>query len=327
MRLIKIFICLAAMGLVWPLTAAADWQGPVEVVKGKWGNAATEFGFSDGQYRVGLPEDFTIIKDGKIVIADYVNNAWKIFGQEGAFVKSILLPGSSLFGFDKENVISTRWNAEIKSFTIGLFDLKNETWIWIDLKNKVDYGAAMRAYVSNDGSRFVVPTNVENTSGLEYLATNGDVLNKITDRPLLFGKKMKSGRINVSKYHQVIKFEDAIFNCTVPDGFDAFRRDNKGYLYGIAHNVGEPSHTRIYKITKCGKIIGTVDFPSRKETFLEDDVRVDEDYGEPVFAPNGDVYTWKRTPEHYSILKWTWQDDPSGPKGHDCEKEKGELAK
>jgi len=33
-----------------------------------------------------------------------------------------------------------------------------------------------------------------------------------------------------------------------------------------------------------------------------------EGYGSPVVAPSGDVYTWMRTPTHYKILKWTWQD-------------------
>ena len=39
------------------------------------------------------------------------------------------------------------------------------------------------------------------------------------------------------------------------------------------------------------------------------------EYGSPVIAPNGDVYAWKRTPTNYSILKWTWVDDPNVPSG------------
>jgi hypothetical protein len=30
---------------------------------------------------------------------------------------------------------------------------------------------------------------------------------------------------------------------------------------------------------------------------------VDEEYGQPVIAPNGDVYNGKCTPDKYSILK------------------------
>lgn len=37
------------------------------------------------------------------------------------------------------------------------------------------------------------------------------------------------------------------------------------------------------------------------------------EYGEPVVAPNGDVYAWKKTDFGYSILKWTWVDDPDTP--------------
>ena len=188
--------------------------------------------------------------------------------------------------------------------------------------------------LSEDGSKFVVSTDAASGAGLEYSET-GTVLNKFLDRPLFFGKEKKSGRVSGGRYNQVIEFEDATYKCTVPDGFDAFRRDNEGSLYGIAHNVGEPSHTRIYKITQCGKIIGTVDFPPDNiemvpppdEPITEGYAIIHEQYGEPVFAPNGDLYTWKRTPEHYSIVKWTWQDDPNGPKGHDCAKKKGEASK
>ena len=44
----------------------------------------------------------------------------------------------------------------------------------------------------------------------------------------------------------------------------------------------------------------------------------DAQYGSPVVAFNGDVYTWKRTPDKYSIVKWTWTDDPNQPSGPDA---------
>lgn len=46
---------------------------------------------------------------------------------------------------------------------------------------------------------------------------------------------------------------------------------------------------------------GTVEFNDKEEFVAE--------YGSPVEAFNGDVYIWKRTPIHHSILKWTWIDD------------------
>jgi hypothetical protein len=51
---------------------------------------------------------------------------------------------------------------------------------------------------------------------------------------------------------------------------------------------------------------------------VEPEVTVLEGYGSPLLAPNGDVYTWKRTPDKYSILKWTWVDDPNAPTGPDA---------
>jgi hypothetical protein len=41
--------------------------------------------------------------------------------------------------------------------------------------------------------------------------------------------------------------------------------------------------------------------------------KVIEQYGQPVVSPTGDIYTWKRTPDTYSILKWIWTDGPDAP--------------
>jgi hypothetical protein len=40
-----------------------------------------------------------------------------------------------------------------------------------------------------------------------------------------------------------------------------------------------------------------------------------ESYGNIEMADNGDVYTSKVTPTNFSIVKWTWQDDPNDPIG------------
>ena len=303
------------MSTLYVNCVVAEWNEPVTVIQGRWGEGELDFGFSAGQYRDGLPEDMAVMNDGKVVVADYVNKKWKLFDQKGNLMKSIPLQGSSLHGYDADNIISARWDTNINAFTIGMFNLQSQSWVWIDSMNQVDYGVAIDIRLLKNV--FIVPTG--KNSGIEY-SYSGEVLSIITHRPLLFGKETIDKKTNDGNGNQVIEFEDATYNCTVPYSFDEFRRDSAGYLYGIAHNVGEPARTRVYKITKCGKTIGIVDFPPRKETFTEDDVRVDEDYGEPAFAQNGDVYTWKRTPEAYSILKWTWVNDPNVNEGPDAPK-------
>jgi hypothetical protein len=42
-------------------------------------------------------------------------------------------------------------------------------------------------------------------------------------------------------------------------------------------------------------------------------INVLEEYGRPVVSPIGDVYTWKLTPDTYSIIKWVWVDGPDAP--------------
>jgi hypothetical protein len=94
-------------------------------------------------------------------------------------------------------------------------------------------------------------------------------------------------------------------------------RDAKGFVYGI--NAGGA-----WRFNKCGKLIGTVLMPIAqinkipRGSGVEPIVNVNEEYGQPVIAPNGDVYTWKRTPTNYTILKWTWVDDPGVPTGPDA---------
>ena len=300
--------------LLMAATVFADWQETIEVLQGEWGEADNEFGYYDGEMMDTFPQIFDVLSDGKVIISDDANDRFMLFDKTGLFLKSFTAPGTGIIALTADRLFVTKWNRAKKMNNIGLFNVATEQWQWIDDQNNVG-GLSWMNIMSEDKSRIILPT--ENGTAIEY-SSNGEVLNKLTDRPLLFGKEKRSGKKGSGKYNQVIDFEDTTYNCSVPDGFDQFRRDNAGYLYGIAHNVGEPSHTRVYKITKCGKIIGTVDFPPRKETFLENDVRIDEDYGEPVFAQNGDVYTWKRTPQAYSILKWTWQDDPNINPGPDA---------
>ena len=90
-------------------------------------------------------------------------------------------------------------------------------------------------------------------------------------------------------------------------------RDINGYIYGT--NRGGA-----WKFNKCGRMIGAALMPDDQieEHYPpgggEPWVTVHAEYGRPVVAPNGDVYTWKRTESSYSILKWTWQDDPNAPR-------------
>jgi len=65
----------------------------------------------------------------------------------------------------------------------------------------------------------------------------------------------------------------------------------------------------------CNSDIAEYQMPESviKEYLDKEGAEVIEEYGPPIISVNGDIYTWKRTPEKYSILKWTWRDNPDSP--------------
>ncbi|MDH3976728.1 MAG: hypothetical protein OEV42_20895 [Deltaproteobacteria bacterium] len=313
-------ILLFALIFCLPSVGKANWQEPIEVLTRGWGAGDNEFGYYNGEMLDTYPREFIVMSDGKIIIEDASNNRFKIFGNSGELLKAFVQSSLGIFEFNPDVIITAKKDRIKRIRTIGLFNIQSEEWLWIEPDNKVFPDFIRMTLMSEDKNSFIIPTS--DSSGIEY-SFSGDVLGIFTNRPFLFGKEIKDGKTNDGKANQVIQFENATYNCTVPDGFDTFRRDNDGYLYGIAHNVGKPAHTRIYKMTKCGKIIGTLDYPTAKGTYTNPypGVPLKEAYGEPVFAQNGDVYTWKRSPEAYSILKWTWVDDPNIKEGPDMPEE------
>jgi len=132
---------------------------------------------------------------------------------------------------------------------------------------------------------------------------------------------------NKNKYS--ITYPDKIYMVESVNMFDRFIRDTLDYVNGIV-KVDSGEEYWVYQVNKysfCGKQIGELKVPvtrfepkvvERQEYgIVERPRKVIEEYGDPLVAPNGDVYTWKRTPATYSILKWTWQDDPNVPTGPD----------
>ena len=74
------------------------------------------------------------------------------------------------------------------------------------------------------------------------------------------------------------------------------------------------------KFSTSGEVLGELIIPDDQRKIihpagrgLEERSEVIAEYGQPVVAPNGDVYTWKRTPDKYSIIKWVWGDGPDAP--------------
>ena len=81
----------------------------------------------------------------------------------------------------------------------------------------------------------------------------------------------------------------------------------------------------VWRFNQCGKEMAAANYTLRRQRICtySDRLRgrtlaVDVDYGPPIVAPNGDVYAWGKTDFKYSIVKWTWVDDPNVPTGPDA---------
>ena len=119
-------------------------------------------------------------------------------------------------------------------------------------------------------------------------------------------------------YKYTVTYPDRVYGLTLSIPYKRFIRDSSARL----NAVGAKS-ARKYSV--CGKELGVVGIPEDQRRIIkpggggfEEQSELIEQYGQPVIAPNGDVYTWKRTPDKYSILKWTWVDDPNVPTGPDA---------
>jgi len=143
---------------------------------------------------------------------------------------------------------------------------------------------------------------------------------------LELGVIKSSLRQSDGNYRTIIQYDDITYSVKAPTKIGHFTRDISGNLIA-AIRLGSRAtlHYRVYKYDRCGKVLGFVDLPANNIISEPDTIpprptpklTIVAEYGKPMIAPNSDVYTWKRTPKTYSILKWTWQDDPNEPTGPD----------
>jgi hypothetical protein len=107
-----------------------------------------------------------------------------------------------------------------------------------------------------------------------------------------------------------------------------YMRDACGVLYCVDNAI-------VIRYDDEGKDVAFIGMPDEKSEEtpeppnlppgIDIPVSILEQYGSPVLAPNGDVYTWKRTPDKYSILKWVWVDGPECPQYLDVTPTKNSL--
>ena len=212
---------------------------------------------------------------------------------------------------------------------VGVIDISNGEWVWKDTSNPYDL---TETYINiSNGYIFA---NYKNKY-YKYSST-GTLLQTYGTLPLELGFwkfTCKAGFKTLQKcnlLHFDIEYPDAvyIFEISKVDYKSSLEKqikignnliiDNQNstvYAYGVTSTVPaiEGRKERRYlgwsaawqkQIDHIGACPGVTQPPLGSG--IERCQIVQEGYGDPVIGPDGSIYTWKRTPDNYKILKWTW---------------------
>jgi hypothetical protein len=301
--------------------ALAGFVGPVALINAISGSDDLNVGFEKSQYGVGGGDLLKISEGGIIIIGDEVNCRVMLYGSEGAWLRNI-------YPQQIECPEDLGWPEYLKAGKDGFvvlgdkfqkYDYNGNLIFSIDSPGFIDYA------VTPSGSIYY---QLDRHKYQKYSPT-GELLATYDKKPLELGIKTAHRRAAIdNKYDTTIRYEDMTYHMILDGDWDNFVRDQNDYLYFFNSYTakdsvsGEDSTTSlVVKYDSCGKKIGRLDLPIseyEKPTQAELDMptttlRVRNEFGPPVIGPDGSVYCWKRTPDTYSILKWTWVDSPDDP--------------
>ena len=304
-------LVLFILVLFFPIIAESLWQGPAQVLITGWGSGTGQIGIEYGDSGDNFPHYFGVSRTGNIVIADSINEVLHIYDNGGTYLRDI----KSLLKWDgwpyKVLVDGDCAVVGYVKFTHTFNILTGEL-----IGTASNMGGAK--YVSSDCSKIYSGGR----NGWKVYTPTGELITTTTERPLELGR-VKRRSFGDRRYNYIIEYPEKTYSIRTEGIVDQIIKDLSGYIYSTK-KVDSGEEYWIYQVEKyssCGTQLGALRLPITKYSPSEI-VRHDngavvlpgtviKEYGQPVVAPNGDVYTWKRTPDNYSILKWTWQDEPN----------------
>lgn len=260
-----------------PFDGSAAWIGPESHIENTWGDSPGLFGFVVGETSSTFPFLEAVLPDSAVVVSDIVNKKQMLFSNNGLLLKEV------------------KWTL--------VKDQSGEEYYEIS-----EYSFGDVIGISKSGNLFT-------ESGEEYYETTltGDVIRTYVERPLEAGQIKEDGRITNDMYKVTITYPDKEWTIVDDSMCSKYYRDTRGKLY-----CSEEKY--VAKYNDCGLVVAELTLPDSNVKVLpsnmagiENTYFTKEEYGNLTIAPNGDLYAWKRTPETYSIVKWTWQDDSSDP--------------
>ena len=314
-----------------PRTVLAGFIGPATIVTSDWGSGDSQVGIEYQDTSDVFPRHFGTGGASQIVISDQVNSRIKIYTGDGALSRIIKPQGmrvevmQAIVNWPGEDIlVSDNYILTLEADYTQLYDYSGnlyKNFTFTSIKGNA-------VYIFRDGS-FI--TQGGGTNYYRY-SSSGQLLQSYNTKPLELGVIGNESRQPDRSYKITVRYPERAYSIITPgQSADEITRDSFGYLYAIQRlvdqlNPGTPEvrdiqHYRAIRFNSCGKETARLDLPNNESELSPEQpiigrVRtVIAEYGQPVIAPNGDVYTWKRTPDKYSILKWTWVDDPNVPTG------------
>lgn len=276
----KYFIAVILAVGILTSNAYGEWAGPVEVISSTWGSAEEQFGLKQGDTIAydRFPSLIYTFVNNNIMIKDGVNGRMKIYGTNGEMKKIVnCIKGST-----------GEYNEECRFWHAGEYLQANK-----------------------DGSLW---TQDYSTRNFRKYSSTGTLISTSKTRPPELGQVTEK-RIGKKEYQITVKFPDLsdptkekVWVIIATGSFPNYTQDKNGNLYG--HGTKQ-----VARFDDKGKEISRLTVPQNQYgepidlgQGVEPEIPIIAEYGSPVVAPNGNVYTWMRTPTHYKILKWTWQD-------------------
>ena len=279
LRIRQIFILIIAL-TINSTYSYAGWQGPSVILTGTWGNGDTTFGIEYGDMGTTFPSLVAVLFNGKIVILDEINERQIVYNNDGTLFKVVpwKISKDGIKKINPEYILYNYYNVE--GYTSN-----NQIWNGFD----------------------------------DYIlkAATGEIITKTKTRPADIGI-INTERIASKQYRITIQYPDKVWSTIVENATDNYIKDINGNVYSYKRK-------QVIRFNDCGKKVAILMMPEDIRNVIPDEnpdldpeIELKEKYGKPLIAPYGDVYTWKYTPDKYSIIKWTWVDDPNTPIGSDA---------